>query len=62
MREFWKAVWFDARRFLVLWLIAVAFGFAMGKVYTWDSTIADCRVMGVFRIANTAFQCKILMP
>lgn len=37
-------------------------GFALGKIYTWDSTITDCKVLGAFRIANTAFSCKMMAP
>ena len=37
-------------------------GFIAGKVYTWDATITDCKVLGAFRIANTAFACKMMAP
>jgi len=37
-------------------------GFVAGKIYTWDSMIVDCKVLGAFRIANTAFHCKMMAP
>lgn len=37
-------------------------GFVAGKIYTWDSIIVDCKVLGSFRIGNTPFHCKILTP
>ena len=42
--------------------LCLAFGFGMGKVYTWDSIITDCKVLSAFRIANTAFHCKMMAP
>ena len=40
----------------------IFFGFIAGKIYTWDTTITDCKVLGAFRIANTAFHCKMMAP
>ena len=42
--------------------VAVFVGFVMGKIYTWDTIITDCKVLGSFRIANTAFYCKLMAP
>jgi len=42
--------------------LCLSFGFGLGKIYTWDSTITDCKVLGAFRIASTAFQCKMMAP
>ena len=57
-----KGWWAEAKRQMVWMLIALVFGFCLGKLYTWDSTISDCKVIGAFRIANTAFHCKMLAP
>lgn len=43
-------------------IVCILVGFLAGKVYTWESTIVDCKVLGAFRIANTAFQCKMMAP
>jgi len=57
-----KHIWNDMKKYALVWFIALIVGFGMGKIYTWDSTITDCKVLGVFRIANTAFQCKMMVP
>lgn len=57
-----KELWNDIKKQLAWLTVALIVGFVIGKVYTWDTTITDCKVLGVFRIANTAFQCKMLAP
>lgn len=57
-----KEVWNDMKRYTTIWIIAIVIGFVMGKIYTWDTIITDCKVLGVFRIANTAFACKMMVP
>lgn len=52
----------NPRNLLIGTLACIFFGFVAGKIYTWDSTITDCKVLGAFRIANTAFSCKMLAP
>jgi hypothetical protein len=58
MKDFWE----DVKRYAAVWFVALIVGFAMGKIYTWDTIITDCKVLGTFRIANTAFHCKMLAP
>ncbi len=43
-------------------IVCILIGFLAGKVYTWDSIIVDCKVLGAFRVANTPFHCKMLAP
>jgi hypothetical protein len=57
-----KEVWNDMKRYTTIWIIAIVIGFCAGKIYTWDTIITDCKVLGVFRIANTAFHCKMMVP
>lgn len=57
--KFW---WTEAKKQLMWMTIAMVVGFSLGKIYTWDTLITDCKVLGVFRIANTAFQCKMMVP
>lgn len=57
-----KFFWEEAKKQFIWMMIALAVGFMIGKIYTWDSIISDCKVVGAFRIANTAFQCKMLTP
>ena len=64
-RKFAKSVkswWEDAKKQAMWMLIALVVGFGLGKVYTWDTLISDCKVVGAFRIANTAFHCKMMVP
>jgi hypothetical protein len=57
-----KEVWADMKKYAAVWIVAVIVGFTMGKIYTWDSIISDCKVLGTFRIANTPFHCKMMAP
>jgi hypothetical protein len=59
-----KRPWFNmnAKNLMAGTFICLLVGFGMGKIYTWDSTITDCKVLGAFRIANTAFMCKVMAP
>ena len=43
-------------------LACLIIGFCLGKIYTWDSIIVDCKILGAFRVSSTAFQCKMLAP
>jgi hypothetical protein len=57
-----KQIWEDMKKYATVWIVAVIVGFVMGKIYTWDTIITDCKVLGTFRIANTAFHCKMMAP
>ena len=57
-----KAWWVEAKKQTMWMAIALVFGFGLGKIYTWDTIISDCKVVGAFRIANTAFYCKLMAP
>lgn len=57
-----KELWIEAKRQFAWLFLAALFGFVVGKIYTWDTLITDCKVLGTFRIANTAFHCKMLVP
>jgi hypothetical protein len=43
-------------------LLVLLMGFLLGKVYTWEAIINDCKVLNGFRIAKTAFTCKMMVP
>lgn len=57
-----KEIWNDMKKYAIVWFVALIVGFTMGKIYTWDSIITDCKVLGTFRIVNTAFHCKMMAP
>ena len=56
------AIWERIKFYAGVWFVALILGFCIGKVYTWNDIITDCKVLGTFRIANTAFHCKMLAP
>ena len=57
-----KGWWAEVKKQMLWITAALLVGFCIGKLYTWDTTITDCKVLGVFRIANTAFHCKMMVP
>ena len=57
-----KELWENIKKQLAWLTLAMIVGFCIGKIYTWDTMISDCKVVGAFRIANTAFHCKMLVP
>lgn len=44
-----------------LWLcfICMMIGVSMGKIYAYADITTDCKVLGMFRIQNTAFDCRM---
>jgi hypothetical protein len=57
-----KDIWENAKKNAWLWLFLLTFGFGLGKLYTYDSIVLDCRVLGMFRFADHAFYCKVMTP
>lgn len=49
----------NVKHILLGGIACIMLGFGMGKLFTWESTMIDCKVLGAFRIGNTAFHCKI---
>ena len=47
----WLADWFKTL------LAGFVIGLVVAQFYAYDSIIKDCKVMGVFRIANHPFSC-----
>ena len=54
-----KEVWNDMKRYATIWIIAVIVGFVMGKIYTWDAVITDCKVLGMTRFGMTPMGCRV---
>lgn len=52
----------NAKSLVIGTVVCLVIGFCIGKVYTWDAIITDCKVLGAFRIATTPFHCKVLAP
>lgn len=48
-----------AKKNFITWLVMFAVGFGIGKVITYDNIIADCEVLGMFRVGDYGAQCRI---
>ena len=57
-----KQTWEEIKKYAAVWIVAIIVGFLIGKIYTWETIISDCKVLGSFRMVNTAFQCKMMVP
>ena len=54
-----KTAWSEVKKTVTVWLIALVIGFGLGKVYTIDSIITDCKVLGMTRFGNVPMGCRI---
>jgi hypothetical protein len=43
----------------VVWIVILTIGFGIGKIFTYENIIADCEVLGMFRIGEYGAQCRI---
>ena len=41
------------------WMILMFFGFVVGKQITYMNIMSDCKVLGMFRIADKPFDCRM---
>lgn len=41
------------------WMVLMFFGFMVGKQITQLNIISDCEVLGMFRIAEKPFDCRM---
>ena len=48
-----------AKKNFITWLVMFAVGFGVGKVITYDNIIADCEVLGMFRVGDYGAHCRI---
>jgi hypothetical protein len=42
-----------------VWSFFLIFGFSLGNLITYNNIIADCEVLGMFRVGNHGAQCYI---
>lgn len=52
-----KEILENAKKNAIAWFTMLAIGFGLGKAFTYDSIVADCEVLGMFRIGTFATQC-----
>lgn len=57
-----KATIESFKRNIILYLLIFFVGNSVGGLGAYYSLSRDCSVMGMFRIADTAYSCKRLAP
>jgi hypothetical protein len=48
-----------ARKNFITWLIMFVVGFGLGRAITYNNIVADCEVLGMFRVGDYGAQCRI---
>jgi hypothetical protein len=54
-----KEILENAKKNAVTWFVMFAVGFGIGKLITYSNIIADCEVLGMFRVGDYGAQCRI---
>jgi hypothetical protein len=54
-----KAIWERIKFYAGVWCIAMVLGFCIGKLYTWNDIITDCKVLGMTRYGNLPVGCRV---
>ena len=57
-----KSAFESLKRNIILYLLIFFVGNSVGGLGAYYSISKDCSVMGMFRIADTAYSCKRLAP
>ena len=57
-----KSAFESFKRNIILYLLIFFVGNSVGGLGAYYSLSRDCSVMGMFRIADTAYSCKRLAP
>ena len=54
-----KEILEHAKKNFIAWLVMFAVGFCLGKLITYNNIVADCEVLGMFRVGDHGAQCYI---
>jgi hypothetical protein len=54
-----KEILDNAKKNAIAWFTMLTIGFGLGKLITYNNIIADCEVLGMFRIGDYGAQCRI---
>jgi hypothetical protein len=54
-----KEVVEHAKKNFITWLVMFVVGFGLGRLITYNNIVADCEVLGMFRIGDYGAQCRI---
>lgn len=42
-----------------MWLFLLCFGYGLGKQLTYINIVSDCQVLGMFRLGDRPFDCRM---
>ena len=54
-----KDIWERWKKQVLALFLAALFGYSVGKVYTWDAIITDCKVLGMTRYGQLPIGCRV---
>lgn len=54
-----KEIWDSTKKNAWTWLFMIIFGFGLGKLFTYNSIVIDCKVLSMFRVGDIAFDCRM---
>jgi len=54
-----KEILDHAKKNFITWLVMFAVGFGLGKAITYGNIVADCEVLGMFRVGDYGAHCNI---
>jgi len=54
-----KEILEHTKKNFITWLVMFAVGFGLGKLITYSNIVADCEVLGMFRVGDYGAQCRI---
>jgi hypothetical protein len=54
-----KEILEHAKKNFITWAVMFVVGFCLGKLITYNNIVADCEVLGMFRIGDYGAQCRI---
>lgn len=52
-----KEILNNAKKNFFAWLVMFVVGFGLGKALTYSNIIADCEILGMFRVGDYGAQC-----
>jgi len=54
-----KEILDSAKKNFITWLVMFAVGFGLGKVITYNNIVADCEILGMFRVGDYGAHCYV---
>lgn len=54
-----KEILANAKKNFITWLVMFVVGFGLGKTITYSNIVADCEILGMFRVGNYGAHCYV---